>query len=529
MNLIQLFQGNIPKWPTAPALLEPHGRGMRTTTFAELERRSAQASALLLSAGLRAGDTVLVLQPMGVELYAALLGVLRLGMIVMAVDPSAGLAHLARCCSLQPPRGLIANWKVHLLRLISPALRRIPIQLAIDCPIPGATRWYRLERMNPCRDIAPAGADTPALLTFTSGSTGQPKGAVRTHGLLRAQHDALSNSLTLTPGEVDLATMPIVLLANLASGVTSVIPRADLRRPGFIQPGPVVEQIRHCAVTRCVASPAFFACLARHCEENKITLPSLRKLFAGGAPVFPRLMDQLQAMAPNADVVALYGSTEAEPIAHVSLRQITPADRQATLSGQGLLAGKPVPEISLRIVPDQWGSAIGSLRPDEFDALCCRPHQPGEIVVTGEHVLKGYLGARGDEETKFRVGDTVWHRTGDAGTLDHAGRLWLLGRCTGRIDDDRGRLYPFAAEAAAHHDSHVQRAAAVACRGQRTLLLEWCDETRPGDVEAIQDLLRWAPIDQVRVWKRLPVDTRHNAKIDYPALFRQLQAEDRAG
>ena len=65
-----------------------------------------------------------------------------------------------------------------------------------------------------------------------------------------------------------------------------------------------------------------------------------------------------------------------------------------------------------------------------------RRAQPGEIVVSGAHVGAGYVGGVGDAETKFRVGEVIWHRTGDAGYLDAHGRLWLLGRCSARIADD---------------------------------------------------------------------------------------------
>jgi acyl-CoA synthetase (AMP-forming)/AMP-acid ligase II len=525
MNLACMLLEQARARPHAPAIIDTYRGRARTTTFAQLDQAGARAARLLANHGLRPGDAVLVFHPMSAELYAALLALFRLGLVAMFLDPSAGRAHIERCCALHQPRALIAAWKAHLLRLFVPALRRIPVKFVIGFPMFGAVRWSSAERLEPLADVHECPPDTPALLTFTSGSTGQPKAAVRTHGFLLAQHRALSASLDLTAGDIDLATLPIVALANLGSGVTSLIPDADLRYPGAISPAPVVAQVLAHRATSSVASPAFFECLVRHCAPRGVTLPSLTKLFTGGAPVFPRLLEQMQALAPNAEVVALYGSTEAEPIAHVSRREMGAADSEAMLQGKGLLAGAPVPEIRLRILRDQWGKPVGPYSADEFAAQCCRAGEPGEIVVSGAHVLPGYLHGQGDEETKFRVDGTVWHRTGDAGYLDERGRLWLLGRCVARIRDQRGEIYPFAVEAAVYQGPDVRRAALVAHRGKRVLALERFEGQGAIDVGALRQALAWAHLDEVRLCRRIPVDSRHNAKIDYPALYQLLDRQ----
>src|SRR5262249_35984235 len=135
----------------------------------------------------------------------------------------------------------------------------------------------------------------------------------------------------------------------------------------------------------------------------------------------------------------------------------------------------------------------------------------------------GYLHGTGDEETKFRVDGAVWHRTGDAGYLDERGRLWLLGRCVARIHDDRGDLYPFAAETAVYQDERVRRAAMVAHHGRRVLAVEFYEGQRGVDLAARRAPLAWTQLDGVRVCRRIPVDKRHNAKIDYPSLYRLLE------
>jgi acyl-CoA synthetase (AMP-forming)/AMP-acid ligase II len=506
------------------AIIDPWRRRSRLTTFAQLDEAAARAASLLEQHGLRPGDAVLVFHPMSAELYTALLALFQLGLVAMFLDPSAGKEHIEHCCALHRPKAMIASTKAHLLRLWSPALREIPLKFVIGLPVPGAIRWARASVLPPRHELAECGPETPALLTFTSGSTGRPKAAVRTHGFLLSQHRVLEQNLRLEAGDVDLTTLPIVLLANLASGVTSLIPHADLRYPGAINPVPVITQIRTHQAVSSAASPAFFECLTRYCTKRSLTLPSFKKLFSGGAPVFPRLLDQMQAMAPNADVVAVYGSTEAEPIAHSSRREILPVDQEAMQQGRGLLAGPPIEDIRLCILRDQWGHPVGPYTEAKFAADCLPAGQPGEIVVSGEHVLQGYLNGEGDEETKFRVDGVVWHRTGDAGYLDDQRRVWLLGRCAARIDDHHGVLYPFAAETAVTQDARVRRAAMVTHADRRILAVEFYDPTET-DLTPIREALSGIHCDEVRLCKRIPVDKRHNAKVDYPSLYRMLEKD----
>lgn len=522
MNLVEVLLDQCHHRPDAPAIIESSRGRELVTTFAGLERHSGRVAALLRREGIRHGDPVLIFHPMSAELYAVLLGVFRLGAVAMFLDPSAGRAHIERCCELQPPAALIASPKAHWLRLTSPALRRIRRKFVVGRWLPGAISLANAQREIPLATCEACDNATPALLTFTSGSTGLPKAAVRTHGFLLAQHQVLHRRLELVEGEVDLTTLPIFLLANLASGLTSVIPDADLRSPGAVEPTPILAQIQQHRVTRSAASPAFFERLLAAPTGRRQAMSSFRKLYTGGAPVFPRLLEALKQAAPTAQVEAVYGSTEAEPIAHIGTGEITAEDHLAMRQGQGLLTGQPVPEIHVRILPDQWGRAIGPFATEEWERHWLPAGEVGEIVVTGEHVLKGYLQGRGDEETKFRVGNEVWHRTGDAGKMDDQGRLWLMGRCSAKINDARGELYPFTVECVAMQHPVIRRAAFVSYASRRLLAIECREKPDPSVIQTLRQDLKWALIDDIRVLERLPVDKRHNAKIDYPALQQQL-------
>jgi acyl-CoA synthetase (AMP-forming)/AMP-acid ligase II len=253
---------------------------------------------------------------------------------------------------------------------------------------------------------------------------------------------------------------------------------------------------------------------------------SFEHIFTGGAPVFPRLLLTLRARAPQAAITAVYGSTEAEPIAHIDLTAIAADDFGRMQAGAGLLAGTPVEAIALRILPDRWGTPLEPTTQARLDADALPPGAIGEIVVSGPHVLRGYLNGTGDEETKVRVDDRVWHRTGDAGYLDDRGRLWLMGRCSARVDDARGTLYPFAVEAAAQAIPGIARAALIAHDGQRLLAIQLDPDAREPVAEAIESNLHrtvaWAQLDAIVRLDTIPVDRRHNAKVDYVALRKLL-------
>jgi acyl-CoA synthetase (AMP-forming)/AMP-acid ligase II len=162
-------------------------------------------------------------------------------------------------------------------------------------------------------------------------------------------------------------------------------------------------------------------------------------------------------------------------------------------------------------------------------AESCHSEEIGQILVTGSHVVKSYLGGSGDFETKTKIDGEIWHKTGDAGYFDEEGRLWLVGRYDRALSDKHGTLFPFQLEAAALKLPGVKRAAAVQFAGRRILVLQpenrlqLLFRARHLSQEALQRLL-WARLDQVITVGVLPVDKRHNSKIDYPALISLLSS-----
>lgn len=516
MNVAHLLEEAVAGAGTKAALVERRGGHDLVTSYRDLDALSRRAAASLRAAGVGAGDPVLFFALPGRELYAALVATFRLGAVAMFVEPSAGRRVLEGACDLLAPRAFVGSPKAQLLRLVSSAVRRIPAPFSLGSRLPLTRPLFAAAPLH--APVVARDGEAPALVTFTSGSTGLPKGAIRTHAILRAQLDLLADVVLGPPEEPHLVALPIVVLLGLARARTVILPDADLRRPGAIDPGPVLEQLRRHRATRLVVAPAFLDRLEAGTHGGREgALAGVETVVTGGGPVFPDLVDRVRAAAPAATVRMVYGSTEAEPIAHLDAQAPGEDDRRRMLGGGGLPAGPAARGVTLRLIRSTPGVPIGELTGREFAELCCTTEEPGEIVVTGPHVVRGYVRGLGDADTKFRVDGAVWHRTGDGGVADRAGGLWLLGRLTEVVRDERGTLSPFAVEAAARGAAGGR--GVVAALVGRTLLVEGASS---GELATIRSALDWARLDDVRAFRGIPMDRRHNAKVDYARLRRRL-------
>lgn len=444
------------------AIVEPGGRSV---TFRGLRDAVARFSGGLDARG--CGSHVLVLHPMGIELYVALLGVIWGGRTAVLVDPSIDRRRLDRALSRIGLDAFAGSPKAHLLRLLVPALRGL-----------GLYAWRRLDGA-PGPRRSPG--EEPALITFTTGTTGVPKAIGRSHAFLLAQHAILAGHMGLGVDDVDLPTLPVFLLNSLAAGATCVLPDGDLRDVASIDPGRVLAQIDRHGVTTSSGSPAFFAPLAaRVLREGP--REGLRKVFVGGARVRPALLGDLRRAFPAARIEVVYGSTEAEPIATIDAESaLAEAD-----GVDGTCVGAPVPGVTVRLLDH-------------------------EVLVAGAHVVRAYYRDTGaDAANKLRDGDTIWHRTGDAGWQDEQGRLWLVGR----VGEQVAGAWPFPVEARAERVAGVTAAALADVGGEP--VLAYVGTAAPEAVTAA------AGVRAVRV-ERIPVDPRHRAKTDRAALATLLR------
>ena len=496
-NVADLLFRQAAAEPRRTALVQ----GRRSLDYAQLAANVRKRAKFYRDRGLRDGDRVLVFVPMSIALYEILLALFRIGCTAVFLDSWADRARMDAALRAAGCRGFIGIPKSFLLLLRSRELRRVPVKLFAAST--GAAE-----------DDLPPGTEENALVTFTTGSTGRPKAAKRTHAFLLEQHRVLSREMALPPGSVDLATLPVFALDNLACGRTTVIPPVDLRRPGDVDGAAILAEIERRGVTTLTASPAFLEALASAMSPGRA--PTLRHLFTGGAAIDPPFARRLLDAFPGREITAVYGSTEAEPIATLPV----PALAECADISRGLPAGRPVPEISLAILP-LHAEIPPSCSPEEWDALRVKDDSVGEICVAGTHVLKEYFrDPQAERENKIRVGGTVYHRTGDAGRLDASGMLHLCGRASTLFRDASGSLVcPMLLESRLKQLPGIRAGTVL----KTDASVAACLETALPEADAARLLRANAiPFDRLLRLPRLPRDPRHNSKLDYPALRRLL-------
>lgn len=547
MNLASRLDEIAHSHPNFPALIQGSRQTSKTVSYKTLSDRVQHKATVLKTAGLKKGDLVLMLQPMSIDLYASILAVFRIGATVLIVDAAAGKEKVNHAIESTAPRAVIAAGKGILAAIAMRSVRNIKLKFCDGFTLPGwrslgqrtevsktTTNFFVCGCNSSTRLSAPVekvSADHPALVTLTSGTSGKPKMIVRSHNFLQTQLEAVSSNCEVMESSKELTSLPVFVLANLASRVTTILPDANLADLKNMNIDRVIDQLKTFRPERILGSPAFIERIVSECAARKISLPFVKNVITGGGPVFPKLLQSTKDICINANIITVYGSSEAEPVSKINFADLTHADMNAIASGAGLPVGFPVKQIKVRIEPlvEQPDQLNNTDRLSTLRHICELKNLPinaiGEIIVTGDHVVKGYDRGIGDEETKVQFDGEIWHRTGDVGYLDNAGRLWLTGRLNKKSKENRkdesthfDTSFALSVEAAALFDSHVDRVACLTLNEVTTLFVESTEKLHAIDTWTLKNRLNWSQLSAVKVVKKIPVDTRHSSKVLYHKL-----------
>ena len=501
----------------------PHAR----ITIGELGRRVESAAGGLSRLGVGPGDRVFVFVPMSVELYVAMFAVQRVGSIAVFLDSWARRDQLGLCAQQVKPKGFLGPAPAFALTQGVPELAAAPLRIVVG-PHQGAytASLDELAAAGLACPICPVQQDDTALVTFTTGSSGPPKGANRTHRFLAAQHHALDDCLPYEPSDIDLPVFPIFSLNNLAGGVTTVLPAIDLARPDPQDGALLLSQLLSTGATGCTLSPSLLRAIAAAAARQGVTLDHVRRVAAGGAPISADDVAAVHAVAPRAAMHILYGSTEVEPIAHLVA---TAASFHA--HDEGVCVGTLSHGLSAKLLRPVRGPI--TLSPQGWAEWEVPAGEVGELAVCGEHVCRDYfLNPEAFRNAKIvDEAGRVWHRTGDICRLAPDGQLWVVGRVHSTICRAGQLLFPVKPEIVMQRLPFVQAAAYLGLPhpqlGEEAVAAFAVKAGATGtDFPAqVRAALATAAVvvDRVVQVDTIPLDPRHHSKVEYAQLREQLQ------
>lgn len=414
-NISEIFFKSAEIYANSLAIIDKNGKSIH---YQQLSDEVKQLMSDFTNEGISKGDRVLILLPMGISLYRTVLALFGIGATAVFLDPFIKRTSLESALSNVPCKALVGSPMIRLISRFMPVISKIKTRVS---PIPSGKGLGK--------PISENLSNETALITFTTGSTGIPKGANRTHAFLKAQFEALKPMLE-NNCEVDMTVLPIVLLLNLASGKTSVIADFPMRKPHKFDGKKIIQQLKQYNVESFSGSPWFALQLAKHNSDYK-----LKQITTGGGPLFPSDAKAILSAFPTSQLTVVYGSTEAEPIAHTNGKELIQMNE---VEKHGLFVGEIDSSAEVKIIPITENSVTEISSLADGDA--------GEIVVSGDHVLKQYINhPEAERMTKIPFDGKIWHRTGDAGYLKN-GQLFLLGRCNQRFYYKETYFYPFLLE-----------------------------------------------------------------------------------
>ncbi|MFC3299485.1 alpha/beta fold hydrolase [Arthrobacter agilis] len=529
---------------SATAVAEMTADGPRTLSWKELDDDVSAVAAGLAALGYGPGSRVSLLVPPGLDLTVLIYAFLRGGAVIVVADAGLGARGLSRAVRSAAPdvvigieRALLAarafGWPGKRISATTlPAARRRALR--VDASL-GDLRAARADA-GLAEHAAP---DDDAAILFTSGSTGPAKGVVYTNRRLSAMRDAVESTLGLGPGASLVAGFAPFALLGPALGATSVTPDMDVTAPGTLTAQALADAAAAVEATVVFASPAALRNVLATSDElssaGRSALGRISLMLSAGAPIPLALLESVQDLVPAAALHTPYGMTESLLVADIELDGVRRAAAAAAAgqqgAGNGVCVGLPVHRARVAVSPLSISGPGGDAVCEATGAPTTQPGVTGEILVEAPHVKDRYFRLWRTQQDAART--TPWHRTGDIGHFDAEGRLWVEGRLGHVITSAEGIVTPVGLEHALQELDDVRLAAVVGVGPVGTQAVVAVVETAQpegrgrrgrladaGLAAGARAVARDCGIDLAAVIAvpALPVDIRHNAKIDRAAV-----------
>ncbi|RCV30202.1 hypothetical protein SETIT_6G075200v2 [Setaria italica] len=438
-HIAQCLGGILARRGAATVAVDSGGRSFTGAEFADGVRRLAAG---LAGRGVRPGDVVAVVAFNSIQYVDLFLAVTYVGAIIAPLNYRWSFEEAVQALELVRPTAFVfdggfSSWALRLTGSNECSSIGLYLILGVGdtCSTGHAADFVSVDRVKRSVrwDAAMEPVSAPrdvALICFTSGTTGRPKGVAISHTSLIIQSLAKIAIVGYGEDDIYLHTAPLCHIGGISScmailmagGCHVLIPQFDAKS--------AFDAIKEYGVTSFITVPAIMADLLSYARKERISgsAMTVTKILNGGGGLSEELMDGASQLFPHAAIFSAYGMTEAcSSLTFMVLNNpklLEPKNQPGSHSG-GVCVGKPAPHVEIQIGLDGNNTSSSST---------------GNILTRGLHTMVGYwANNKVDSSDCVRNG---WLDTGDTGWMDEAGNLWLMGRQKGRIKTGGENVYP---------------------------------------------------------------------------------------
>ncbi|WP_328899437.1 AMP-binding protein [Streptomyces sp. NBC_00441] len=457
-TLVHAFRESVGRTPDRPALAYFDGR----LSYRETDELSDSVAGHLAARGLERGDRVAIMLQNSPQFVLALLGAWKAGATVVPLNPmykSAEVGHVLKDAQVTALICADRAWEAYLrdTAAAAPGVRIALTACELDLQTKNDERVLNFERLPAAGDAddlvavarqglaAPAGreltASDTALISYTSGTSGTPKGALNSHGNIMVNAERQRTGHPVPEGAAYFALAPLFHITGMVCQLAACLTNAGTLVLAYrFHPGVVLDAFAEHRPAYTVGPSTAFMALAATPGVTPEHFASFQVISSGGAPLPPALVEQFRTgLGPY--IRNGYGLTECTaPCASVPPEREAPVD---PVSGT-LSVGVPGPDTVVRIL-DENGAEV------PFG-------EQGEIAVRGPQVVSGYWGLPEATAAAFPDGEL---RTGDIGFMDREGWLYVVDRKKDMINASGFKVWPREVEDVLYTHPAVREAAVV--------------------------------------------------------------------